>query len=147
DIADRMAGAARSAHEAELQAALAEAADSPGLEAAARAHPLEVARIHDDRLFVTRRGIFHLAAHHMLPYRLVAVLANGPAIGRRSGEDAALETPVIAQPLIAVVELVVAHEAEARRPAHLQQQRHRLHRLALRPIERSFGKIADRAGL
>src|SRR5208282_60902 len=138
--------AASAADEAEFKAAFAKSAQPLYLEPVADAHPDEVAWEHHDRFFEPWRRILDLAAHHVLPHRFVAVLANRAALRRRSREYPVIEISVIAQALIAGVQLVVTHEAAARRAAHLEHQRDRHRRVPLRPVECAFGKISDRAG-
>src|SRR5271163_3720461 len=118
--AQRMRRATRPANEADLQPAFAERAEMLEVETAADRAPSEVLRMHHDGLLISRRRILDLALVDVLPNRLVAVLALGTAVGRSAGEDAMIELAEIGKPLVAVVELPIAHEAIARRTAHLE---------------------------
>src|SRR5579862_3861018 len=141
---DAMSRAARGAYLADVHGALAERRHVFQLKAGvAGRNPSETLRMDDHRLLIAWRRILDGAAVDVLPNCLVAVLADDAAIGGGAREDSAVEIPEVAHFFVARVQLLIAHEAIARRPAHLQQQHDRRARVGLWPIECSLGKIAE----
>src|SRR5258705_5555084 len=119
---DQVARATTSADLPDIYRALAERAQMLQLETRfADRNPSETFRMYHDWFFVARGRIFNLTAVDVLPNRLVTVFALDAAVGGLASEDAAVKFSEIAHPLVAGIQLLIAHESAARCAAHLQQ--------------------------
>src|SRR5438270_3254860 len=88
----------------------------------ARRYPAEICRCNNHRLVIARWRILDFAPIHVLPDCLVAILANFAPVDRLANENASIERSSIAQSLITITQLRIAHEPAAARATHLKQQ-------------------------